>query len=587
MLGALAVLVFLGALGSMELWGKREQRAVAESIDTVDRGHWLVAEIQGRPRLEKPPLPRWALAVLMTVTGSRAEWVMRLPSALAGLGLVWLTYALGRRMAGRSVGLAAGFALVSMVFAIVEMRQAGNDAPLAFFVALAIYAAWRRLHEDEVAGEPGERPGHAVWGLVVGLAMGLGFLTKGPIVVPLVGLSVAPYLAVRRRLGVGLRLLLNRWGVLVFVGLAVSWPVLVMWSDANAWDVWMLEMGQKTAAVGVAYHHKRDVLAVDWPSMAAPWSLFAVVAVVGPLGRRRAEWPGSVWLAWFWALGNLGMFCLWSTAKPNYYLPCVSAVALLSGWGWVRVVRRARESVHARRMLLGHWVVLLVVGAVVPVVVMARWPGFSEAGWLVSGLVVSGVVASVWVWRRGGDAEALAPMSAMVVGLALVIYGQVTPDLNGANGYRTVAERVQAVVPAEARTVRFFRELDEAMWYYLPDRELRPIASGQIRYNTGFDMLEAERRGVLIHDDWGRVRDLGERLARWMEEPRDRAEYVLMRTKDYELYAPQVAGLAEVKGLGGGLEVDAKEAERLGDFVVLKVGPRAEVAREDAEGLRR
>ena len=54
--------VFLGCLGSVDLWGKREQRASAEAIDTIDHGHWLVAQIQGRPRLEKPPLPRWSIA---------------------------------------------------------------------------------------------------------------------------------------------------------------------------------------------------------------------------------------------------------------------------------------------------------------------------------------------------------------------------------------------------------------------------------------------------------------------------------------------------------------------------------------------
>ena len=64
-LAVLAGLVFLGFLGSVDLWGKREQRASAEAIDTVDHDHWLVAQIQGRPRLEKPPLPRWTIATLM------------------------------------------------------------------------------------------------------------------------------------------------------------------------------------------------------------------------------------------------------------------------------------------------------------------------------------------------------------------------------------------------------------------------------------------------------------------------------------------------------------------------------------------
>src|SRR5206468_10790412 len=73
LLGLVAGAAFLGFLGSTELWGKREQRASAEALDTVDRGHGLVAEIQGRPRLAKPPLPRWITASLITLTGRRDE----------------------------------------------------------------------------------------------------------------------------------------------------------------------------------------------------------------------------------------------------------------------------------------------------------------------------------------------------------------------------------------------------------------------------------------------------------------------------------------------------------------------------------
>jgi 4-amino-4-deoxy-L-arabinose transferase-like glycosyltransferase len=96
-LALVAVAVFLGFLGSVDLWGKREQRASAEAIDTIDHGRWLVAEIQGRPRLEKPPLPRWTTAALMRLTGRRDEGIVRLPGALAALGMVGLVYGLGRR----------------------------------------------------------------------------------------------------------------------------------------------------------------------------------------------------------------------------------------------------------------------------------------------------------------------------------------------------------------------------------------------------------------------------------------------------------------------------------------------------------
>jgi 4-amino-4-deoxy-L-arabinose transferase-like glycosyltransferase len=573
LLSALAIVAFLGSLGSMEFWGKREQRAVAESLDTLDNHHWLVAEIQDRPRLEKPPLPRWTLALLMAATGRRDEWLLRLPSALSGLGLVVLTYALGRRIAGRSIGLASGFALTSTFFAIIEVRQAGNDVPLALFVTLALYAAWRRLHgetPDVPAGLPGDLPGQPFWAWVLGLAMGLGFLCKGPVVVPLVALTIVPYLAIRKRLKLGSRLLASPVGILLFVVLALCWPAPVLWNDPNAWDVWMLEIGQKTASAGVAYHHKRDLLATDWPGMAAPWSLFALVALVAPLLKNRREWPASVAFPWSWAVGNLAMFCTWSTAKPNYYLPCMPAVAILSGLGWVRVTRLARSGGFARRFLLWHWVVLFVIAAVAPVVVVQKWPAFQQTVWIASSMVLLGVVLSVWTWKRGADALALAPLSGAIAVLTLLIYHDVTPRLNAQNGYRAIASRIDRALPPEVHSVRFFRELDEGLWYYLPDRALQAVPEGQIRYNTGFALLEAKRRGVLVYDDQARVQDLGERLAHWMARPRSEPEYLVIRSKDFRQYAPQIAGLATP------VDLPPQEQRPPGrsDLLLLKVDPR-------------
>ena len=211
----LAGAVFLGCLGSVDLWGKREQRASAEAIDTIEHNHWLVAQIQGRPRLEKPPLPRWSIAALMMLTGRRDEWMVRLPSAISALATVALIYALGRRMAGRAVGLASALVLCSLGFFVGEMRQASNDGPLVLFTTLALYAAWRRFHariEVSPAEEidhcrrrlPANRPAGRAWDLVVRVSRsGLGFLTKGPIILLLVAVTVVPYLAFSRRLDLG------------------------------------------------------------------------------------------------------------------------------------------------------------------------------------------------------------------------------------------------------------------------------------------------------------------------------------------------------------------------------------------------
>ena len=102
-----------------------------------------MAEIQGRPRLEKPPLPRWSIAALMKVTGRRDEQTVRLPGAVAGVLTVALIYVFGWRAGGRELALASALVLCSLGFFVGEMRQASNDGPLAFFTALALYAAWR------------------------------------------------------------------------------------------------------------------------------------------------------------------------------------------------------------------------------------------------------------------------------------------------------------------------------------------------------------------------------------------------------------------------------------------------------------
>ena len=195
-------MIFLGCLGSVDVWGKREQRASAEVIDTVEHHHWLVAEIQGRPRLEKPPLPRWMTAALMLATGRRDEWIVRLPAAACALGTVALIYALGRRMGGRPVGLASALILCSSGLFVGEMRQAGNDGPLAFFTTLALYAAWRALEGEEPAGHRPRRTGRT-WRLLFFAALGLGFLSKGPIVLMLTSVAIIPYLIQTGRLGIG------------------------------------------------------------------------------------------------------------------------------------------------------------------------------------------------------------------------------------------------------------------------------------------------------------------------------------------------------------------------------------------------
>ena len=578
LLSVLALVIFLGCLGSVDVWGKREQRATAEAIDTIDHQHWLVAEIQGRPRLEKPPLPRWLIATLMILTGRRDEWIVRLPSAACALATVALVYVLGLRMGGRAVGLSSALGLCSLVFFVVEMRQASNDGPLALFTTLTLFAAWHVLDDrgTDVFLARGDRVDERLaarllpistrtWGLVMYAALGLGILSKGPIILLLVATTVVPYLAFSRRFAWGLRRLANGWGMLLLAAMAASWPMAVLHEDPNALSVWLVEMSEKTGVLQTLPHHRHSLLAVQWPAMMFPWSLIAMAAVVLPFlsespgcgdvgtdGVMRRGDASPIWFAWWWGVGNLGIFCLWAIAKPNYYVPCMPGMALLIGAAWVRLGQEARGSERRARaalvILRSQRVMLLLASAVAPIVAYQWLP---RTVWPWSLIVAAGfaiaVVAERYHWRRGDDVSSMATVTTAGALAALIAYGILAPAEDSRRGYREVARVLRQLVPNDVRTLHFFSEIDEGLWFYLTETILVPVPGTQRRYSKAYDLVDAyHTRSVpsesLEDLDIRRQADDRHALLEWLDHGQIITPYLLIRSNRYDRLAPELSG---------------------------------------------
>jgi 4-amino-4-deoxy-L-arabinose transferase-like glycosyltransferase len=214
----LAALTFFAGLGRGAITDSDEAFYAEASREMVASGDWITPHYNYEPRFQKPILYYWLTAATYFVTGA-SETGARLWAALAGVGLVLVTAAAGRRWYDETTGILAG-AIVATNFGYFSIgRMALPDLPLTFFITMAIWAALVSTLEQE------RNPRKFV--ILAALGLGLGFLVKGPVGVIIPLIVILPVLMIERR-SIGLNPADIVLGFIVFLAVAMPW-YLVMW----------------------------------------------------------------------------------------------------------------------------------------------------------------------------------------------------------------------------------------------------------------------------------------------------------------------------------------------------------------------
>jgi 4-amino-4-deoxy-L-arabinose transferase-like glycosyltransferase len=209
---AVAAITCVTGLGRPAITDSDEAYYAEAAREMVERGDYLTPRYNYANRFQKPVLYYWGAALAYEAAGI-GEAAARLPSALSGLGLACLAWAVGRRLYGEREGRLAGLLLGTSLGLVAIARLALPDLPLAFFITLGTWAAMRGLLD---ADRPDVR-----WLILSGAALGAAFLTKGPVGVVVPAIVVAPLVAIE-----------GRWRSLrpgplalaVLVGAAISLP---------------------------------------------------------------------------------------------------------------------------------------------------------------------------------------------------------------------------------------------------------------------------------------------------------------------------------------------------------------------------
>jgi 4-amino-4-deoxy-L-arabinose transferase-like glycosyltransferase len=429
----------------------------------LESGDFVLPRFNGELRGDKPALLYWLQAEAYSVFGV-GEFAARLPSALAAMVTVLLTYALGRRLFDAATGLIAGIVLASAPLFCAAGHFANPDALLNACTVLTFLFFWLAYSRA-----------NSRWLIAAGIATGLGVLAKGPVAIVLPFTACSVFLLWSRRLGFlwDRRLL---WAslacVLVFgpwytwVGVETKAEFLRDFLLTHNVDRFLQPMQNHSGAPG--YGPRLLTLAAQaayYPAVLlvglAPWSAFLTLAVWHAC-RRRARADAATTptndlrpayrFLWCWIAVYLVFFSLSGTKLPNYVLPMYAPVALLLARfleRWRRgAIEPSRWLLHGTLLVFAFFGLvlttgLLLVGGVLPVSGIRVPPLPGVAFWAATGvLLVAGAGAAWWLARRQRRGPALASLSAAAIACVALLAAWGTTAVDQSKAPRSLVQAI-------------------------------------------------------------------------------------------------------------------------------------------------
>jgi 4-amino-4-deoxy-L-arabinose transferase-like glycosyltransferase len=426
-----------------------DARYVEAAREMVESRDFVVPHLGHVPYFEKPVLAYWLGAASQALLGL-SPLAARLPSILATVGSVVMTWLIGRELRGPRLGLVGAGVVATCAIVPVTASVLLTDQPLAFFHALATFAYLRH-----------ERAPRSGWIWMAWAALGFGVLAKGPVALALAGVSILAWLAADRRLADVLRLRPLR-GLAVVAAINVPWWWLVWERDPRFVDFFFVRMnlggflhGGVNHAQGPWYYFATLPLALF------PWTLVACAAVAAAartdlvpavraaLTRRAA--PAGDRTRLFLACMVVAplLFLTVSASKLWYYtLPLCPAIALLVA---DHVIERPR---HGRFLRNAPFITAGLLAAVLVAAWIAAKAGLHErlrldAAWLpaeaaVAVVAVGALVAGGVLVRRGSAARGIAVAAVGTTACLVPAYLVAERALSGGDA-SAVAARVAQV----------------------------------------------------------------------------------------------------------------------------------------------
>ncbi|WP_022850180.1 ArnT family glycosyltransferase [Limisalsivibrio acetivorans] len=384
-------------------------------------GNLLEPHFNGIKHFHKPPLTYWMTSLgylLFGINGFGARFF----GAFAALVTLMYTYRTARLLGDEKTGGNAVLILASLALFIIVSRVVSTDIYLTMFTAIAYYHIFCRL----------EGVRNKLDSLKLGVILGLGFLTKGPLIllftiIPFI-LSI-PFSKNHRR-----AFSLREWGItaVLFLFIGLPWYIAVILKNPGLLDYFI---GTQTIDRVATDKFKRMepwwYFLQIFMLLAGPYSLYITSAMIRRRGIRQAT------TITFYILFPFIVFSLSMSKLPTYILPLFPLFAILFAGEIPRITNRWGLSAgHAYLLLFAFFPALA--GSFISFTEPYRIQMYAASAFCLLVWFVT-----VFVMKRG-----LIAASALVLIISINSVYLVTPLIGPhMKGYRLMAEASKNIAP--------------------------------------------------------------------------------------------------------------------------------------------
>jgi len=439
-----------------------EARNFVTAREILLKDNWLLPTMNDELRLAKPPMPTWFSALTGQLAGSTDNLTaMRFPAGLAGITMVlFLFYYVRSITEDKQLPFVTGCVLASAVLVIQMARTGSWDIFCHMFMVGALW--WLSL------GIKKQTSAYGAFSMV-GLLLGLSFMSKGPVAFYAILLPFLIAFGVVYRFQ-GWR---SKWkegllALVICILLAGWWPLYIYLAHPEA-----AAMTAEAEANAWVDRHVQPFW-YYWPFLffIGLWSLFALAALIVPYARQRINSTGAKHYLFFliWVAATLVLLSVIPEKKERYLLPIMIPVALLAGSLLNAVIQRFQAASATREdrwLLWVHGSIMSVAGLGMPVAYWILHDKLGElpmVGVIIGLLLFVGIGALNLYFTLKQKALRLFYSNLGLIVLAIVLLLPLAPAVSYTNPlYRDIAE------------VRKIEAIESLPWYSVGTFDLKRV----------------------------------------------------------------------------------------------------------------